>query len=111
VHFWATWCPPCREELPALLALSRDLARGGRFELVAVSVDRDWKVVESFFGGSVPPEVVRDAKLSGARAYGVSFLPDSYLVDADGNVVLRILGARDWKSRAAKTSLAGHASG
>lgn len=106
LHFWATWCPPCREELPALLACVRELGRGRNVQLLAVSVDRDWTPVRGFFGGEVPPEVVRDRTSTGYQRYEVSLLPDTYLVTADGRLTIRFGGARDWRSREYRELLA-----
>lgn len=107
VHFWATWCPPCREELPRLLALGRDLARGGQFEVIAVSLDRNWETVAEFCGGRIPSEVFRDDGES-TKAYGVSELPDTYLIDPYGSLRVRFAGARDWSHESARELFEGY---
>jgi len=106
VHFWATWCKPCRAELPGLLALARDLRSQG-IDLIAVAVDDDWTDIRAFFDGEVPSEVVvpRDADVH--KRYGVSTLPDSYVVDRAGKLVERFHGARDWRTTAARNRLLG----
>ena len=101
VHFWATWCEPCRRELPGLLALARAL----ELELVAIAVDDDWGEIGLFFDGAVPPEIVIEAAGRAHRALGVSMLPDSYLVDRTGRVVERYAGERDWRAPAARAHL------
>lgn len=105
VHFWATWCPMCRGELPTLLELSQELRRESGFELVAVSVDEGWAAVRDYFQGSVPPEVMLDPTRRGYRHYGVTTLPDSFLVGPDGRVIARIAGARDWSAPAVRAWL------
>jgi thiol-disulfide isomerase/thioredoxin len=99
VHFWATWCEPCRDELPGLLAL----AQGG-VDVVAVAVDDDWADIRAFFAGAPPPQVVmaRDAV---HKAFGVSTLPDTYIVSRDGRLLERAHGARDWTAAAARDHL------
>lgn len=97
VHFWATWCPPCRKELPTLLALERRERK--RLRVWIISTDTDWAPIRAFFRGKVPASVVRDAK-QGYRSYGVTGLPDTYLLDADGQVVARFAGGQHWNSRA-----------
>lgn len=99
VHFWATWCEPCRKELPSLLAFAREV-RG--IELVAIAVDDDWNDIATFFGGSVPSEVVIETTGAAHKRFGVSTLPDSYLVDGSGKLIERYHGARDWSSDAAR---------
>lgn len=105
VHFWATWCPPCVEELPALLAAARAFDHQG-LTLLAVSVDDDWPELEAFFEGEVPPEVYRAVAPDAHRVFGVHTLPDTYLVDRDGQLRLRYGGARPWDSAAAREHLA-----
>ncbi len=100
VHFWATWCPPCREELPALLNLARRLDRSGEMRIVAVATDPGWSVVDSFLAGDERPHVRRDPGQRAARALGVTTLPNTYLIDAEGRVRLRLAGARDWGDEA-----------
>ena len=98
VHFWATWCEPCREELPALLAFASE----SRLELVAMSVDDDWETMRGFFRGPVPRVVVRPVEPNVHRRFGASALPDTYVVDARGQLVIRYAGARNWKSQRAR---------
>ena len=90
VHFWATWCPPCREELPALLRWSE---RSG-VELVAASVDPTWGAVERFLEAPTPPAVVlADAEVAGR--WGADELPATFVVER-GRVVQVARGAVDW---------------
>jgi thiol-disulfide isomerase/thioredoxin len=98
VHFWATWCPPCRRELPSLLELGRLLKAEGRAQLVAITVDDDWGPVREFFGGGVPPEVVMDSRDAAAATWQLSLLPETYLLGADGSTRLRFVGPRDWSA-------------
>ena len=97
VHFWATWCPPCRMELPALMDLAS--RKRGRIQIWAVSTDREWSAVRRFLDGDVPPAIVRDSNNEASRAYGVTDLPDSYLLDPDGRIRARFSGAQNWGSR------------
>lgn len=105
LHFWATWCPPCREELPALITCVREINREQSVQLLAVSVDRDWAPVRRFFGGEASPEVVRD-RTNGYLRYEVSHLPDTYLVSAAGRLTARFGGARNWHTREYRALLA-----
>ena len=101
VHFWATWCPPCVMELPSLLAFAREM-RGRGIEVVAIAVEDDWKAISTFFGGDIPPEVIVETDDAAHKRFGVSTLPDTYLVDPTGKVIERYHGARDWRAPAAR---------
>jgi thiol-disulfide isomerase/thioredoxin len=118
VNFWATWCPPCVEEMPSMLRLGQDLARAhpGRFRMVAVSVDEGWADVWKFFDGKLPPAatVALDPDMVATRAYYCaarggcpeSFkFPETYLVGPDGRLVAYIVGPRDWADPAARRVL------
>jgi thiol-disulfide isomerase/thioredoxin len=104
VNFWGTFCPPCIEELPSLLALAR--SRDPKdLVVVAVSYDDSWEAIDDFFSriasADVPPNfvVVRDPVGVAGRdlkaAFGTDKLPESYLV-RKGTVEARFVNARDW---------------
>jgi thiol-disulfide isomerase/thioredoxin len=105
IHFWATWCAPCREELPGLIDVARRFSGDG-LTLLAVAVDDDWAAVNRFFAGATPAEVFRPASRDAHRSYDVVALPDTYLVSRDGRLVLRYGGARDWRTESAAEHLA-----
>ena len=96
VNFWATWCKPCEDEMPAMERLYRRLQPRG-FELLAVSVDEDPVLVEAFrerLGISFP--IAMDSGQAVARLYQTTGFPESVLIDRDGRVVERYIGPRDW---------------
>lgn len=99
LHFWATWCKPCEEEMPALDRLRRSLD-SQRFALLTVSVDEDRSQVESYrqrLGLSLP--ILLDASHDVSHAYQTYRYPESFLLDREGKVVARFVGARDWDSQ------------
>jgi thiol-disulfide isomerase/thioredoxin len=109
VNFWATWCPPCREEMPSLARLAQSFdAR--TFEVVAVSVDEGgWPAVDKFLAGQkVPFRVALDEGARISRAWGTSKYPESYLVDAEGRVQLKFVGPRNWMDPNMATLLERH---
>ena len=100
VNFWATWCKPCEDEMPAMERLYQALRSQG-FELIAVSVDDDRREVEEFtaeMGLSFP--VLLDPEKRVSDAYQSYRFPESYLVDRDGVLVARYIGPREWDAPA-----------
>ena len=98
VNFWATWCPPCVEEFPAMLELQRRLE--GKVDIIFVSIDEKWENVDSFFqkhGLEVKHgRLFWDPKREMATAWGAEKFPESYVVRRDGWVVERIVGLQQW---------------
>jgi len=96
VNFWATWCPPCRFEIPAMQRAWVKLRDSGVM-LLAVHLGGDADEVWSFaeqYGVQFP--VLIDANSSVARKWRMVGLPTTYVVDADGRLVLRAIGGREW---------------
>ncbi len=108
LNFWATWCVPCRKEMPAIEALYQRYKDRG-LEVVAISLDKiDAAPVEAFAKEvGVTYRVVLDPSWATARTYGVRGLPATFLLDRTGNVVMRELGERDWMEEAKQQTVEG----
>jgi len=98
LNFWATWCPPCRQEMPSMVALSKKYAAKG-LKVVAVSVDRDAKALKSFVAEyKLPFLVLHDIDSAVAQNYGVYRYPETFLIDRNGHVQAHLIGAIEWMS-------------
>jgi peroxiredoxin len=96
VNFWATWCGPCEDEMPAMQRLHERLARQG-FELLAVSVDAEEADVRAFrerLALSFP--ILVDPQRRVSNLYQTFRYPESFLIDRSGMVVERYVRPRDW---------------
>lgn len=101
LNLWATWCAPCREEMPSLRKLAAELDPS-QAVVLALSVDRAGQDrVERFIeeiGGSGDMLIYRDPKAAAARTLKVPGLPATVLVDAEGKEAGRLLGIAAWDS-------------
>ena len=99
VNLWATWCPPCREEMPSMQKLYDRLKDRG-FVLLAVSQDETGpETVKSFVEQmKITFPVLVDPDGDVGRKFGVWGYPESFVVDREGRVVERVIGPRDWAS-------------
>ncbi len=99
LNFWATWCAPCREEMPAMQRLWQRYREQG-FVIVAVAADRgDRKPVISFVDKlALSYPVLLDPEGDVRNRYEVVGLPMSYLIGRDGKISGRVIGIREWDS-------------
>lgn len=107
INFWATWCLPCRAEMPMMERLWRR-HRAHSFAMLAVSIDSAPSTVPPFIaqqGFTFP--VTLDAGQELARAYGLRGLPMSVIVDPAGNVAALAIGPRDWDGPLANALIEG----
>ncbi len=107
INFWATWCPPCREELPAMERLFQRTKKDGLM-MLAVSVDADPKVIAPFVEEHrFTFTVGLDPKMELANTYGVRALPASFIVDREGHLAALALGPRAWDNAASQALVEG----
>ncbi len=98
ISFWATWCPPCRDEMPSFNRLYREFRNRG-LAIVAVSTDRSASLVKDFLGKTpVDFPVLMDSDSKVARQFKVFSLPTTFLLDRNGAIVQKYLGEEEWDS-------------
>jgi len=107
LNFWATWCAPCRKEMPMLSALQSELG-GPDFEVLTIATGRNDPAAMARFFAEIGVENLplhTDATSAMAREMGVLGLPATLLIARDGTEVARLLGEADWASDSAKSIL------
>lgn len=107
LNFWATWCAPCRKEMPMLADLQTELG-GDTFEVVTVATGRNPPpAMEAFFDkiGVTNLPLHRDPKQKLARDMGILGLPITVVIDPKGHEIARLRGDADWSSDNAKEIL------
>jgi len=98
VNFWATWCPPCRREMPSMERLAQKL-RGDNFVVLAVDVGEDADTVHAFSSRMESPPsfpILLDPHGRTMQAWGVAGLPTTYLIDRQGRIVAGAIGGREF---------------
>lgn len=99
LNFWATWCPPCRKELPDLAQISTEL-KGKDFVIIGVSVDDNQEILDKFLQTNKipytvvfePNELVGKYMMTAGQTQNV--VPQTYIIDKEGKVVEAVLGSR-----------------
>ncbi|HZP25029.1 MAG TPA: TlpA disulfide reductase family protein [Terriglobales bacterium] len=94
LNFWATWCPPCIEEMPSLVQLHREM--GNRITILAVSEDADDVAYKQFIHDhNIDLMTVRDTQHHN-EIYGTFKYPETYVIDRNGKIVRKFIGATNW---------------
>ena len=99
INVWATWCAPCRHEMPSLQRLSRQLG-SDRLELVGLSVDTDDHVVREYLIENkilFPSYLDRDSVIANG-VFGIRVFPSTFFLGPDGVLLKVVEGWRDWES-------------
>ncbi len=97
LNLWATWCAPCRVEMPSMERLSRRLA-GTDFRVVAVSIDEDGDSVVAAFARQLGLtfDILHDASGAIKRTYQATGVPESWVIDRDGVIIKKVTGPAEW---------------
>ena len=103
INFWATWCAPCREEMPSMERLYRRLGSDS-FEILAVAVDEGGEEAVRRFLEDIPHSYpilldATSARRLAARtgqAYGITGVPETFIVDRQGYIIEKVVGPADW---------------
>lgn len=97
VNIWATWCVPCRVEMPAMQRLYDSLSPRG-FRIAAVSIDQEGPEVVRDFAASLKLtfDILQDRRGDIQQAYQTTGVPESFLLDTNGIIMKRVIGAHDW---------------
>jgi cytochrome c biogenesis protein CcmG/thiol:disulfide interchange protein DsbE len=99
VNVWATWCVPCRVEMPAMEKLYQSLAPRG-FRIAAVSIDEGSPEDVQAFGRELGLsfDILQDRSTKVQQIYQTTGVPESFLLNRQGVIVKRVIGAQDWSS-------------
>ncbi len=98
INFWATWCPPCRREMPSMERLAQRF-KGQPFVVLAVDVGEDPDTIETFtsqLDTTLTFPILLDTRSHAMRAWPVAGLPTTFLVDKKGRIVASAIGGREF---------------
>lgn len=96
LNFWATWCPPCIDEMPSLQAMAQQLAPKG-VVVLGVSVDKNPAAYQRFLQqAKIAFPTARDPEADISAEYGTFKYPETYVIDSEGRVRQKHIGPRNW---------------
>jgi cytochrome c biogenesis protein CcmG/thiol:disulfide interchange protein DsbE len=97
LNVWATWCQPCRVEMPSMERLYRRLG-GGDFKILAVSVDEQGDSVVTAFARELGLsfDILHDQSRAIERSYQTTGVPESWVIDRSGVIVKKVIGPSEW---------------
>lgn len=94
INFWASWCAPCVEEIPSLLALHRQIPQ---LAILGISIDENPQAYDRFLAQyAVSFPTVRDPSQAVMHRYGTAQIPESYLIDRSGHIARKYISEQDW---------------
>lgn len=107
LNIWATWCPPCREEMPSIEALYKEFRNNKHFVILAVSQDVNGRVAVAPFvkEHALTFPVLLDPTNEVGEAYGVTGIPETFIIDQQGRIVAHHLGPYNWASHDIREAL------
>src|SRR3990172_6037143 len=98
LNFWASWCPPCVEEMPSLIALHKRIENQGGLVL-GISLDDDQAAYERFLTEhKIAFPTYLDARKAIPPIYGTAMYPETYILSRDGRIARKVVGPQDWTS-------------
>ena len=96
VNFWATWCPPCREELPSMNRAWEKVKDQG-IEMLAINVGEDEETIFRFMADyPIDFQVLLDETSNATQKWPMKGLPTTFVIDPQGKIVYRAIGGREW---------------
>lgn len=106
LNLWATWCPPCREEMPSIQTLRRQFEKAPDFAVLTVSEDSNPILVAAYIKQhNFNFRVLLDPRNTVGEAYDVSGLPESFVIGRDGRIVAHHVGPYDWANQDIRDAL------
>lgn len=97
LNFWATWCPPCVEEMPSLVALQSKPQVKDKVQIFAVSLDQDESAYKKFLAEyHIDILTVRDPSQESTKHYATTGFPETFIIDANGILRRKFIGPVDW---------------
>ena len=97
LNFWATWCPPCVDEMPSLVALQAKPGIKDKVQVFAVSLDQDEAAYKKFLSDyKIDILTIRDASQESTRHYATTGFPETFIIDEHGVLRRKFIGPIDW---------------
>ncbi len=102
INFWATWCPPCREEMPSLQKFYKTVSQDNPHKKIKVITilyrDNPFSAIEFMKDMHYDFPVFKDPELKIAQLFGVTGVPETYIINGEGVLLQRIIGPFEWDS-------------